>query len=400
MSTRRRLAVSLATAVAVAVAVSLVTGLGGAGAAPAPAGCPTNGSFDNTIPTPVGPPTATSYYNQGHPHNVGYSAVGSDAKLYTTFTDVYTGRYSPNQLFCLGALATDAPGVFEYGEEQNLAVFVRVSNGKLYQRYVTGDYTSTGAYTVVNDAASTNGPAALEFDGQFHLFVRGTNGALYHGFRQTGLSSWRWEKIGGAIVGSPVAVVDGNRMLVAVVGANRSIYTVTGTNFVWGPFGKIVNQVDGNTPTQIMTKTPPSLVRNMRTGAISMYAASSGNGLFELDKPAAAGFANRLWERIDSVLPSDARISAAVNVHNDTVVYARFLDRSSGRYITTYTERGFLGDGWTDYFLAPYTCFNCAPSPAGAGPDLASRAGTAGAHRTGLAPMPRTTVVLRSTTRK
>ena len=365
MSTRRRLAVSLAATAAVAGAVSLVVGTVSSSAAPAPAGCPTDGSYYNTIPAPVGPPTAVSYYNESHPHYVGYNAIGADSRLYASYTDIYEG-FDPDELYCLGGQATDAPGVFEYGgDDENLAVFVRAANGKLYQRYITGDYTSTGPYTVVNDAASTNGPAALEFGGQFHLFVRGTNGALYHGFRaEDGTnSSWRFEKVGGAIVGSPTAVVDGNRMLVSMAGTNGSIYTVAGTNFAWGPFTKVVNQVEGNTPTQITTKTPPSLVRNMETGEITMYAASSTYGLFSLTKSASAGFTGRRWVRIDSVLPSDARISAGVNVHNDTVVYARFLDRPSGHILTAYTQ--FSSEdpqaGFSDYYLAPYTCANCAP---------------------------------------
>lgn len=227
----------------------------------------------------------------------------------------------------------------------------------------------------MNSAASTNGPAAVvTADGQYHLFVRGTNGALYHGFKQSaGNTSWRFESLGGQIVGSPTAIVDGSRVLVAVVGTNGSVYTVTGTNLAWGPFTKIVNQVQSNSPAQITTKTTPSLVKDPDTGAITMYAVSSNYGLFAISKNSGAGFAGPRWYRIDSVLPSDARIAAATN-GDDTVVYARFLDRPSGQTLTAYTQYLDANGSWSDYFLAPYTCYNCAPY----GVDTSAKSRTAG----------------------
>jgi hypothetical protein len=224
----------------------------------------------------------------------------------------------------------------------------------------------------------------LLFNDQFHLFVRGLNGALYHGVRQTdSLSSWRFEQVGGAIVGSPTAVVDGSRMVVAMTGTNGAVYTVTGTSFAWGPFARISNQVEGAGPTQVLTRTPPSLVRNLRSGQITIYAAGLTSGLFAITRLAASTFANQLWVRIGGALPSDARISAAVNIHNDTVVYARFLDRTTGQYRSVYTQRTLAGPEWSDYVLVPYTCFECAPYDS-SGLGVAAR------------PMPRLPVVLDS----
>ena len=190
--------------------------------------------------------------------------------------------------------------------------------------------------------------------------MRGTNGALYHGFKQSASnSSWRFENLGGQIVGSPTALGDGSPVLVAAVGPNGSVYTIRGTNFAWGPFTKLVNQVNGNTPTQITTKTTPALVKNPETGAITLYAASSTTGLFAISKSANTAFTGQ-WFRLDSLLPADARIAAATN-GSDTVVYATFLDRPSGQKLTAYTQYLASVGEWSDYFLAPYTCYNCAP---------------------------------------
>lgn len=363
MSTRRRLAVSLVAAAAAASAVPLFVG-SNASSAPAPAQCPSTPSYDYTIPTPVGPPTTAVVNGASDFGDVGYSALGADKKLYYVESDISSDPLLVSPLACLGGQAKDAPAVVIAGDGTR-AFFVTAPNGTIYQRYVTTNYSSLGAFTPVNNASTTNGPAAVQTpDGQYHLFVRGTNGALYHGFRQTSsLSSWRFESLGGQIVGTPSVIVDGSSVLVAATTPGGSIYTIRGTNFAWGPWTKIVNQVEGNNPTQIKTNTTPSIVRNPNNGRITIYAASTTYGLFGITKPASVGFTGRLWERIDSVLPSDARIAGAVDGDNNRIVYATFLDRPSGQYVTAYTQH-FAGDGdnqWTDYFLAPYTCFNCAP---------------------------------------
>lgn len=363
MTTRRRLAVSLVAAAAAASAVPLLVG-SNASSAPAPAGCPSTPSYDYTIPTPVGPPTTAVASAAADFTDVGYAALGADRKLYYVETDVSGDPLLVSPLACLGGQAKDAPAAV-VADDGTRAFFVTAANGTIYQRYVTTNYSSIGAFTPVNNAATTNGPAAVQTaDGQYHLFVRGTNGALYHGFRQTAsLSSWRFESLGGQIVGTPSVIVDGGSMLVAATTPGGGIYTIRGNNLAWGPWTRIVNQIEGNAPNQVRTNTTPSLLRNPGNGRIFLYAVSTTYGLFTIDKPASVGFTGRLWRRVDSVLPADARIAAAADGDNNQIVYARFLDRPSGQYVTAYTQH-FAGTGdnaWTDYFLAPYTCYNCAP---------------------------------------
>jgi hypothetical protein len=363
MSTRRRWAVSLAAAIAAAGVVPLFVNPGTSGAAPAPAGCPSNPSYDYTIPTPVGPPAAASIQQADivPGATTAYAALGADKKLYYVESQIDGDPLAVTPLFCFGGQAKDSPAITE-ATDGTLAAFVTAPNGKIYQRYIQNDVSSLGAFTPVNNALTTSGPASVQTpDGQFHLFVRGLNGALYHGFRQNdSLSSWRFENLGGQIVGPVSAIVDGNRVLVAAATAAGGIYTIRGTNFAWGPWSRVVNQIAGNSPTQVLTKTPPSLVRNPESGAITMYAANRNVGLFGIAKPAGASFAGALWFRIDSVLPADARIAAATDGGN-SIVYAQFLDRPSGQTLTAYTQFTVATGAWSDYYLAPYTCFNCAP---------------------------------------
>lgn len=399
MSTRRRLAVSLVAAAAAASAVPLFVG-SNASSAPAPAQCPSTPSYDYTIPTPVGAPAAVSIPDGLDGPVVGFSALGSDRKLYYTEADISTDPLLVSPLACLGGQATDAPAVVA-SQNGGRAFFVRAANGTLYQRYVTTNYSSLGAFTPVNNAASTNGPAAVQTpDGQYHLFVRGTNGALYHGFKQTSSSSsWRFTNLGGQITGSPVAIVDGSRILVAVTTPTQSIYTIRGfnfdSNFTWGPFTKVVSQLAGSS-IQVKTKTPPSLVKDPFTGRITMYAAHVNYGLVRISKSANTAFSGT-WFRIDTLLPSDARIAAGTTGEN-SIVYATFLDRSSGRQVTAYTQFLASAGEWSDYFLAPYTCFNCAPF--GVDVTAAKAEGKAGKSAKGspgkglVTKMPKTKVVL------
>lgn len=358
MSTRRRLAVSLVAAAAAASAVPLFVG-SSASSAPAPAQCPSTPSYDYTIPTPVGPPTTVTLSDDDFA-TVGYSALGADKKLYYVESTIDSDPLAVSPLACLGGQGKDAPAV-ALGQNGTRAFFVTAANGTIYQRYVTDNYSSVGAFTPVNNAATTNGPAALQTpDGQYHLFVRGTNGALYHGFKQTASnSSWRFESLGGQITGSPVAIVDGSRILVAATTPGGSIYTIRGNNFAWGPFTKVVSQVAGSPTIQVKTNTPPSLVRDPNTNAITMYAAHVNYGLFAISKPANTAFSN-YWYRLDTLLPSDARIAAATDGEN-SIVYAMFKDRPSGQFVTAYTQYLAADGVWSDYFLAPYTCYNCAP---------------------------------------
>jgi hypothetical protein len=363
MSTRRRLAVALVAAAAAAGAVPLFVSSGSAGAAPAPAGCPSTPSYDYTIPTPVGPPAAVSFTNEEFAET-GYAALGADSKLYYAEgiidPDPADTQVDVSPLSCLGGAATDAPGL-TIADDGTRAFFVRAASGRLYQRYVTTNYSSIGAYTIVNAGASTNGPAAVQTpDGTYHMFVRGTDGALHHGYRTTSsLSSWRFERIGGAILGSPVAVVDGSTVLIAVVGTNGAIYTVRGRTAAWGPITKLTNKIV-NTTAELATSAPPSLVVNPDSGQVTLFAASRTYGLYSIYKEANAGFSNAVWNRIDSVLPPNARIAAATN-GQDAIVYARFTDTSTRKVLTAFTEYTADSGAWSDYYLAPYTCFDCAP---------------------------------------
>lgn len=354
MSTRRRLAVSLVAAAAAAGAVPLFVGSPASSANGVPQ-CPAAPDYNYTIPTPVGPPTVTSLSNG----TIAFSGLGSDKKFYYNEQDITEHPPLVSPLACLGGQATDVPAVVETGDGKR-AVFVRVADGRLFQRYVDNDFrTIASPWTPVNDAASTNGPAAvLGPDGTLHLFVRGTNGALYHGFLQV-TGSWRWENLGGQINGSPSAVVDGADILVAATTPSGYVYARRGRQFAWGPYTKVTVPIAGTT-TPMTTRMPPALTTGNVTGRVDMFVVSPQYGVVFTSQPGNAQFTSAV--RIDrQPLPFDARIAAGEDGDGNVIVYASFLDRASGQRMTAYTQYLAGAVAWTDYHLAPYGCAACAP---------------------------------------
>jgi hypothetical protein len=357
MSTRRRLAVSLVAAAAAASVVPLLVGSPASSANGVPQ-CPSEPVYSATIPVPAGPPAAVSLSNG----TVGFAGLGSDRKFY--YNEQLISETPPlvSPLACLGGQATDNPAVVEFGEGQR-ALFVHVADGRLYQKYLDDDYTQLGeAWTPVNNALSTNGPAAvLGPDGTLHLFVRGNNGALYHGFLQN-TGSWRWESLGGQIVGSPTAVVDGNDILVAATTPTGYVYYRRGMSFAWGPYTKVAVPIAGtNPPVPMTTRTPPAMTTGNVTGRVDMFVVTPNYGVVATSQPGNAQFT--IAARVDrQPLPFDARIAVAEDGDGSVILYASLLDRAANQRMTVFTQYDTDTAQWTDYRLAPYACPACAPN--------------------------------------
>lgn len=355
MSTRRRLAVSLVAAAAAAGAVPLFVGSPASSANGVPQ-CPSEPVYSATIPTPAGPPAVASLSSG----TVGVATIGSDKKFYYNEQLISEAPPLVSPLACLGGQATDNPAVVEFGDGER-ALFVHVADGRIYQKYLSDDYTTLGEpWTQVNNAASTNGPAAVYGpDGTFHLFVRGTNGALYAGFLQS-TGSWRWENLGGQIIGSPTAVVDGNDILVAATTSSGYVYTRRGKQFAWGPYTKVTVPIAGTGGVPMTTKTSPSMTTGNVTGRVDLFVVSPGYGVVATSQPGNAQFTDAV--RIDrQPLPFDARIAAGEDGDGNVIVYATFLDRAAGQRLFAYTQYLAGASSWTDYHLAPYGCAACAP---------------------------------------
>jgi PKD repeat protein len=297
------------------------------------AGCPATPSFEFTIPTPSGPPAATSLPGG----RIAFATLGSDGGYYLVATDIASDVLAAGPLECLGGIATDNPAVA--AGSSFAALFVRTADNRLWQRTLTG--TSAGAWAQLPiGGSSTNGPAAVVTAGDVvHLVVRGTNGSVYHAARRAG--SWSsWENLGGGIYGTPaVAVNPGGGIAIFVRGTNNGIYARYGDTGSWGAWTRLPGD----------TTSSPTATSGYRPGQLQLFVAGSYGGLYQkvLTNGVWSG-----WFRLDTTLPATARLAA-------TATSGRVIVYASSAGATSYKQ--YLGR-WVGYNPAPYTCATCLPA--------------------------------------
>jgi hypothetical protein len=122
-----------------------------------------------------------------------------------------------------------------------LDIFVRGTDGALYHKYWDGSHWGPsvsnwewlGGFIVGAPKVVSWGPNRLD------IFVRGGDGALYHKYwdgAHWGPSVANWEWLGGNIVGSPVVVSWGpNRLDIFAVGTDGAMYHKYWDGSHWGP---------------------------------------------------------------------------------------------------------------------------------------------------------------------
>jgi glucose/arabinose dehydrogenase len=295
-------------------------------------GCPASPSFDYTMPTPTGPPAATSLPDG----RVAFSALGSDGQYYLVATDIITDPPAAGPLECLGGAATDNPAVA--AGTSFAALFVRTADNRLWERTITA--SSAGAWSPLPiGGASPSGPSAVVTSGDVvHLVMRGTNGAIYHATRR-GTTWSAWENLGGVTLGTPaVAPWPGGKVAIFVRATNNGTYVKYGNTGSWtGWYGMARASLSS-----------PTVASGYRAGRLDVFVVGTAGGLFQ------RAFANGAWTgwvHVDSTLPASARIAAAAR-SNRVIVYA------SAGGATTYKQ--YYGR-WVGYHPAPYTCATCLP---------------------------------------
>jgi glucose/arabinose dehydrogenase len=300
---------------------------------PAPVGCPASPSFDHTIPTPTGPPAATTLPGG----RIAFATVGSDGRYYLAAADITNDPVAVGPLECYAGLAaTDSPAVA--GTSSFVALFARTADDRLWQRTLTA--TSDGAWSVLPiGGASATGPGAAVTAGDVvHLVVRGTNGAVYHATRR-GTTWSKWENLGGAVHGTPaVAPRPGGGVAIFVRGTNNGIYARYGDTGSWTSWVRLPGE----------TVSSPTVAWGYTSGQLQLFVAGTSGGLYQrvLTNGVWSG-----WYRLDTTLPATARLAAAATSRR-VIVYA-----SSGG-TTTYKQ--YVGR-WIGDHPAPYTCVTCLP---------------------------------------
>jgi hypothetical protein len=295
-------------------------------------GCPASPSFDYTIPTPPGPPAATSLPDG----RVAYAALGADGKYYLAATNISGDPPAVGPLQCLGGTATDSPAVA--AGTSFTALFARTGDNGVWQRTLTSGGTGSWSPLPIG-GTSANGPGAVVTAGDVvHLVVRGTNGAVYHATRRG--TTWSgWEGLGGGVLGTPaVAPRPGGGIAVFARGTDNGIWAKYGDTGSWTGWSRIPGA----------TATSPTVAWGYTPGRLDLFVAGTGGGLYQ---NGLVGGTWSGWFHLDSTLPASARIAAAAR-SGRVILYA------SANGATTYKQ--YVGR-WVGYFPAPYTCTGCLP---------------------------------------
>ncbi len=101
-------------------------------------------------------------------------------------------------------MATASPAAVSWNSSYfRLDVFVRGSNGALYHKYYYNGWS--GWESLGGQLAPGTGPAVASWSaGRLDVFAEGTNGALYHKW-WNGATWSAWESLGGTLTASPAA---------------------------------------------------------------------------------------------------------------------------------------------------------------------------------------------------
>jgi glucose/arabinose dehydrogenase/PKD repeat protein len=296
-------------------------------------GCPATPDHFYTIPSPTGPPAATSLPDG----RVAFATLGADAKYYLTAGDITANPVAMNPLQCHGGIATDNPAVAAGSTFVDL--FVHAWDNTLWTRRLTN--SSSGAWQALPiGGASHNGPSAVVTDGDaVHLVVRGTNGGVFHAARRG--STWTaWENLGGFVHGTPaVAARPGGGIAIVARGGDNAIWELHGDTGTWSNWTSLGGA----------TLSSPTVASGYTPTHLQLFVAGTAGGLWQGN---LAGTAWSGWWQVEPALPATARLAAAATPGR-VIVYA------THGFGTTYLH---YVDRWISHTLAPYTCPNCLPA--------------------------------------
>jgi hypothetical protein len=143
----------------------------------------------------------------------------------------------------LGGYLTSSPGATGVGNMTTgaqIGVFGQGKDGALWWKQFQGNPRVWSSWTSLGGQIAANtGPAACSYGiDREDVFVEGTNGALYHKWKDTGAWSG-WENVGGKSTASPAAASSGDNTIdVFVRGGSGRLWSRNTTNggINWNPW--------------------------------------------------------------------------------------------------------------------------------------------------------------------
>ena len=151
----------------------------------------------------------------------------------------------------LGGVCTSSPAAVSWSSTSlRLDVFVRGTDGALWHKYYQNGWS--GWESLGGQLASGTGPAVSSWSaGRLDVFVQGTDGALWHKW-WTGTTWSGWQSLGGKLTSSPAATWDvgatpTNNIHVFVRGSDGAVWQKYWTGSAWSTWKSLGGQLAPNT---------------------------------------------------------------------------------------------------------------------------------------------------------
>jgi hypothetical protein len=209
-------------------------------------------------------------------------------------------------------------------------VFVRGTDGALWTRATTNGGTSWGAWSKIGgQLLSGTGPAAYAWgDTRIGWFVTGTNGALFHMWKDSA-GTHNWQSLGGVLTASPAATSSASGAIdVFGRGTDNALWQRSYTSNGWSGWKALGGQ--------LASGTGPAAC-SWGAGRLDVFVQGTDNALWH--RWYAGGWSS--WESLGGVLTASPA-AAAASGSNRLDVFVRGTDNAL--WTRTYTGRW---GGWT-----------------------------------------------------
>ena len=188
-----------------------------------------------------------------------YSSVGTSALVAVDTSSHVWWMNSSGGWSSLGGSATSSPAATTPTPAASPAngimdVFVRGTDGALWHKWTTNSGTTwSGWKSLGGQVAAGTGPAACSWGaGRLDVFVQGTDGALWHKWSTNNGATWsKWESLGGKLTSSPDASGatsnTTNNIRVFVRGTDGACWYKEWTGTAWSSWRSLGGQLAPNT---------------------------------------------------------------------------------------------------------------------------------------------------------
>jgi hypothetical protein len=209
----------------------------------------------------------------------------------------------------VGGVSTSSPAAISWGSNNSRTdLFVRGTDGAVWQIYNQSGWS--GWHSLGGQLAPNTGPAACSWgSGRLDVFVQGTDGQLWQKW-WNGAKWSGWEPLGGKLTSGPAATSPWTVGVIDVFarGTNGSVYQKYWSGSAWSTWKSLGGQVAPN--------TGPAVCQDL-----TLIVQGTDNQLWQKTANATAGSTQTAWSTLNTEPPtalsiaSPGIVNTVVNMH-------------------------------------------------------------------------------------